>query len=135
MEALFTELLHWVRAHPHWAGVALFTISLAESLAIVGVIVPGVVIMFGIGALIGAGAADFWAMCAWAVAGAVLGDGLSYWLGNRYRARLLDMWPFRRMPESLQQGQRFFDKYGAMSVVFGRFFGPVRATVPLLAGM
>ena len=135
MEALFTELLDWVRAHPFWAGIVLFAISLAESLAVVGVLVPGVAIMFGIGALIGAGAADFWTMCAWAIAGAVTGDGLSYWLGHRYRLRLREMWPFRRMPDTLEQGQRFFEKHGALSIVFGRFFGPVRATVPLVAGM
>jgi len=135
LEALFTELLEWVRAHPFWAGIVLYAIALAESLAIVGVVVPGVVIMFGIGALIGAGAADFWIMCVWAIAGAVTGDGLSYWLGHRYRMRLRDMWPFRRMPETLEQGQRFFERHGALSIVFGRFFGPVRATVPLVAGM
>jgi undecaprenyl-diphosphatase len=135
MEALFAGLLDWVRAHPYWAGLAVFAIAFAESLAIIGVVVPGVVIMFGVGALVAAGAADFWAICGWAVAGAVAGDGLSYWLGRRYRADLRGMWPFRLFPRTLQDGERFFLKHGGISVVLGRFFGPGRAAVPLIAGM
>jgi undecaprenyl-diphosphatase len=53
-------------------------------LAIVGAVVPGSVLLVGIGALVPAGAANLWAILAWAVAGAVAGDGLSYWLGYRY---------------------------------------------------
>ncbi|MFM1891393.1 MAG: hypothetical protein RLZ44_470, partial [Pseudomonadota bacterium] len=63
------------------------------------------------------------------------GDGLSYWLGRRYRAGLRDMWPFRLFPRTLEDGERFFLKYGGISVVLGRFFGPGRAAVPLIAGM
>ncbi len=128
-------LLEWTRLHPLWAGLVVFLVSFAESLAIVGMIVPGVVIMVGMGALIAAGAADFWTMCAWAVAGAIAGDGLSYWLGRRYHSQLRQRWPFSRYPGSLDQGERFFRKYGGISVAFARFFGPGRAMVPLVAGM
>jgi undecaprenyl-diphosphatase len=135
MEDLLSSLLTWVEANPLWTGLVVFAVSLAESLAIVGIIVPGVVVLFGVGALIAAGAADFWAMCAWAVAGAVIGDGLSYWLGRRYKDHLRETWPFTRYPRTLEQGERFFEKYGGISVAFARFFGPGRATVPLVAGM
>ncbi len=135
MEALFGTVLDWVQSHPYWAGLAVFAIAFAESLAIVGIIVPGVVIMFGIGALVAAGGADFWSICAWAVAGAVAGDGLSYWLGRHYRHSLRSTWPFNRFPRTLEQGEQFFIKYGGLSVVLGRFFGPGRAAVPLVAGM
>ncbi len=107
---------------------------MTESLAIVGLIVPGVAIMFGIGALISAGAIEFWPAFAWAVAGAVVGDVSSFLLGFHYRDRITNIWPFTRYRESLEQGQAFFAKYGGKSVAFGRFFGPVRAVVPLIAG-
>ena len=135
MAEFFQQLLEWVNANPGWAGVSVFIIAFAESLAIVGVIVPGVAILFGVGALIGAGALDFWSMVSWAVAGAVLGDGLSYWLGRRFQTGLTSMWPFDRHPESLEKGILFFDKYGGKSVALGRFFGPIRAIIPLVAGM
>jgi membrane protein DedA with SNARE-associated domain/membrane-associated phospholipid phosphatase len=132
---LFYQLLDWVAQNPLWSGVVIFLVAMSESLAIVGLIVPGVIIMFGIGALIAAGAIEFWSAMAWAVAGAVVGDGLSFWLGRHYRDRLTAMWPFSRYPSSLEQGVAFFNKYGGKSVAFGRFFGPVRAVIPLVAGM
>ncbi len=135
MGALFDQLLAWVALHPIWAGLIVFLVAMAESLAIVGVIVPGVAMMFGIGALISAGALHFWPTLIWAVAGAVLGDGLSFFLGRHYQQQLRGFWPFSRHPEMLDQGVRFFQRYGGKSVVFGRFVGPVRAVVPLVAGM
>lgn len=135
MGALFEQLLAWVSLHPLWAGLIVFLVAMAESLAIVGVIVPGVAMMFGIGALITAGALAFWPTLAWAVAGAVLGDGLSFFLGRYYQQQLRGFWPFSRHPEMLEQGVRFFQRYGGKSVVFGRFVGPVRAVIPLVAGM
>ena len=105
----------------------IFLVSMAESLAIVGLVVPGVAIMFGIGAMIGADSVDFTAALIWAVAGAVAGDGLSFWLGRHYKEKLTEIWPFTRYPTSLTRGVAFFEKYGGKSVAIGRFFGPVRA--------
>lgn len=135
MTELFQQILDWVSLHPGWSYSVVFLVALAESLAIVGLIVPGVVIMFGIGALIAGGAIAFWPAMGWAVAGAVAGDGLSFWLGHHYRERLTGLWPFNRHPESLQRGMAFFEKYGGKSVALGRFFGPIRAVIPLIAGM
>lgn len=135
MTEWFTELLAWIEHNPAYAGWVVFGVSLAESLAIVGVLVPGVVILIGAGTLIGAGVLDFWSMCAWAVAGAIIGDGLSYWLGHHFEY-LTGRWRwFRLHPDHLQRGIRFFDEYGDLSIALGRFFGPLRAIVPLVAGL
>jgi len=135
MTELFQQLLAWVSQHPGWSYSVIFLVAMAESLAIVGLVVPGVVIMFGIGALIASGAIAFWPAMGWAVAGAVAGDGLSFWLGHHYREQLTSTWPFSRHPQSLQRGVEFFDRYGGKSVALGRFFGPIRAVIPLVAGM
>ncbi|KAA6185199.1 membrane-associated protein [Thiohalocapsa marina] len=135
MEGFIQTLLQWVQANPGWAYAAVFLAAFAESLAIVGVMVPGVAIMLGAGALIATDALQFWPACLAAVAGAVLGDGLSYWLGHHYRHRIRHWWPFSRHPRQLDQGMAFFRRHGTKSVVIGRFFGPVRAVVPLVAGM
>ena len=86
MTELFQHLLDWVALHPYWSGALVFLVSMAESLAIVGLVVPGVAIMFGIGAMIGAGSIEFGAAMGWAVTGAIVGDGLSFWLGRRYKS-------------------------------------------------
>lgn len=111
---------------PGWAGAVVFLMAFAESLAMVGMVVPGVAIMFAVGALIGSGALDFRVMVLWAVIGAVAGDGLSFWLGKKYQRQLTGMWPFSRHPAMLDKGIQFFQRYGGKSVVLGRFFGPVR---------
>ncbi|WP_456378074.1 VTT domain-containing protein [Thiolapillus sp.] len=135
MAESFQQLLEWVAANPHWAGVIVFSMAFAESLAVVGMVVPGVAVMFAIGALIGAGALDFQSMVIWSVVGAVAGDGLSFWLGKKYQQQLTGLWPFSKHPAMLKRGVSFFQRYGGKSVVIGRFFGPVRAIIPLVAGM
>jgi undecaprenyl-diphosphatase len=132
---LFHQLLDWVSLHPLWAGLIIFLVAMAESIAIIGILVPGVIIMLGIGALIAAGAIEFWSAFVWAVSGAIVGDGFSFWLGRRLRGRAARLWPLSRHPETLQRGIDFFRRYGVKSVAFGRFFGPIRAVVPLVAGM
>jgi len=131
----FDQLLAWISANPHHAGWVIFLVSLAESLAIVGVLVPGVVILLGAGALIGSGALDFWSMCAWAIAGAIIGDGLSYQLGRHFDYLTERFKWFRLHPDHLDKGHEFFRKWGDVSVALGRFFGPLRAIVPLVAGL
>ncbi len=135
MSELFTLLIDWIQANPLWAGLAVFFVAFAESVAVFGLLVPGVVAMFGFGALIATGTLEFWPVFWWAVAGAVTGDGLSFWIGHRYRDRLRNLWPFSRHPRSLERGIDFFQRFGGKSVAVGRFFGPVRAIIPLVAGM
>ena len=135
MTELFNQLLTWVSANPYWAWVAVFLVAFSESVAVIGLLVPGVVLMFGIGALIATGALEFWPVFWWAVVGAVTGDGMSFWLGRHFQDRLRSLWPFSRHPKVLERGIDFFQKYGGKSVAIGRFFGPVRAVIPLVAGM
>jgi undecaprenyl-diphosphatase len=131
----FQQLLEWVQLNPEYAGLIIFAMALAESLAIIGVLIPGVVILFGAGTLIGAGIIDFWSSCLWAIAGAIIGDGLSYWLGHHFEY-ITDKWKWARVhPDAMQKGFNFFEKYGDLSVALGRFFGPIRAVVPLVAGL
>jgi membrane protein DedA with SNARE-associated domain len=45
------------------------------------------------------------------------------------------MWPLSRHPDLLPRGQAFVQRWGIPSIYIGRFFGPLRATVPLAAGI
>lgn len=129
------EFHAWILHHPNLAGIAVLLIAMAESLAGVGLIVPGVAMMFGAGALIGTGALSFAPTCAYAVAGAIIGDGLSFWFGWHFRDRLASVWPFTRYPNLIPSGVAFFQRYGGRSLLFGRFVGPMRGVTPLVAGM
>lgn len=128
-------LLDWVSAHAAWAGPLVFLVALTESLALVGLIMPGAFLMFGFGALIGSGQLDYWPIVLWAIAGAIVGDGLSYLLGRWFGPRIW-AWPlFRRHSQLLQRSVDFFQRHGGKSIVFGRFVGPLRPVMPMVAGM
>lgn len=126
--------LESIGAHPHAALLVVALVALAESLAIVGTVVPAAIVMFGAGALVGNGSLDLWETLVAATLGAVLGDGLSYELGRNYEASTRS-WPmFRRLGKGIGRGEAFIQRHGGMSVVLARFAGAVRAFVPLLAG-
>ncbi|MBV9575111.1 MAG: VTT domain-containing protein [Gammaproteobacteria bacterium] len=135
MQDYVSPLLQWLNANPEWAGLVTFLISAAESVAIIGTIVPGSITMTAIGALAGAGVIPLWQTLFWATLGAIVGDGISYWIGHYFNDRLRRIWPFKNNPSLLGKGEIFVHKYGVMSVFIGRFVGPVRALVPLVAGM
>ena len=122
-------------AHPALALGAIFAAAFLEALAVVGTLVPGSSIVFAGGVLVGLKALDPWLAAATAVVGAILGDGASYWLGRHYRERIRAMWPLRQHPGLLARGQAYFERNGGKSVFLGRFLGPVRAIVPVIAGM
>lgn len=136
---MLTETLHsflsFLQAHVWLAYVTIFFIALSESLALVGLVMPGAVLMFAIGTLITTGYLDFAMTVIWAALGAISGDGLSYWLGARYREQLQNLWPLSRYPGILQKGVTFFQRHGGKSVLFGRFVGPLRPIIPAIAGM
>ncbi len=135
IEDYFNLFSNWILLHPHWAEIAVFFIALVESLAVVGLVIPGVAMMFAVGALIGASVLPFASICLWATAGAIFGDSLSFWVGRYFQLELRHFWPFRSYPWMIDRGVRFFHAYGGRSLIFGRFFGPVRGVIPLVVGM
>jgi len=132
---IWNNLLLWVSLYPLATYLAIFLISLSESLALVGLLVPGTVMMVGIGALAGTGVISLKITLLAAMAGAISGDGISYWLGHHYHQGIKELWPFHTHPQLLNRGEEFFHKHGGKSVLFGRFVGPVRPVIPVIAGM
>ncbi|WP_456386512.1 VTT domain-containing protein [Desulfolithobacter sp.] len=135
MTELLTTVTTWIANHPNLAGLVIFLTSFAESLAVIGLLVPGAALMLTAGALIAAGALSFWPTMAWAVFGAVLADGLSYWLGHYYKDNIRSLRIFAKHQDMLAKGESFFHRHGGKSVFFGRFIGPIRPVIPLVAGM
>ena len=130
-----SSLLALIEAHPMWLVLAAFTFALLESLAIVGLIMPGIVLLFLVGAMVGLDFNLFLWTWAAAALGALSGDLISYWMGRHFRHRIPGLWPFRHRPELLQAGEQMFARHGGSSLLIGRFIGPMRPIVPMLAGM
>jgi membrane protein DedA with SNARE-associated domain len=134
MEQVTHQVLEFLRVHQAWAPPIVAVLAFGESLAIVSLLLPATVILWAVGALIGAGGLDFWPIWLAAAVGAALGDWLSYWLGFHYHEPIARMWPLSRHPELIPRAQTLFQRWGVYGVFIGRFFGPVRAIVPLVAG-
>ena len=129
------ELLNWLNANPGWGFATVLLVAFFESLVLIGILLPGMFILFGVGALIGLGVLDMVPVWIAATAGAFLGDTLSYALGYRFKTHLVDIWPFSRDPAVIDRGKAFFHRHGAKSVVAGRFIGPLRPVIPAVGGM
>jgi membrane protein DedA with SNARE-associated domain/membrane-associated phospholipid phosphatase len=134
MQHALDAFLSLAGRHPMAALAFVALVAFAESLAIVGTLVPAAIVMFGAGALVGHGVLPLAWTLGIAAAGAVAGDALSYELGRHQQERVR-AWPlFQRHAERMRKAEQLIARHGAASVVIARFTGAVRAFVPLLAG-
>ncbi len=129
------QWLQWAEAHPFLVVGSVAILLFVEGFAVIGLFVPGLMMVFMLGALVGLGRLDFWLAWVLASAGAIAGDAFNFWLGYHYRDRLARHWPLNRYPQMHARGQVFFHQYGALSIPLGRYIGPLRSFVPVIAGM
>ena len=124
-----------VRDHQAWAAPICFALAFAESLAFVSLLVPATVALIAVGGLVPLARLSFTELLLAAALGAATGDWLSFWLGRRFGDRIERLWPFSRHPDMMPRAKRFASRWGWLGVCLGRFLGPLRATVPLAAGI
>jgi membrane protein DedA with SNARE-associated domain len=135
MQHHIQEIIEFVRLHQMWAAPIVGLLAFAESLAFFSLVVPAWAALVGIGALIGMGGLEFWPIWFAGSVGAALGDWLSYWLGFVFKERVAHVWPLSRHPHLIPMGEAFVRRFGVFAIALGRFFGPLRASVPLVAGI
>src|SRR6478672_112740 len=131
MDSFATEILAFIKTNPGWAVFVIGLTAFGESLVFLSLLFPGTAILIASGALISQGVLDPLLPTVAGIAGAFLGDAISFWIGRKFGPLLPTVWPFRANPKRLTRGIRFFARYGETSVFIGRFFGPLRAVVPL----
>jgi membrane protein DedA with SNARE-associated domain/membrane-associated phospholipid phosphatase len=124
-----------ISTHPHWAGLFVFLVAASEAIVLAGYIIPGTVILLGVGGIVGMGHLPLLPILLWAATGAVAGDGISYWLGHHYKEALRARWPFSRYPDLIDRGESFFHRHGGKSVVIGRFLPVLKPIIPTVAGI
>jgi membrane protein DedA with SNARE-associated domain len=135
LEAHAHNVVEFVRVHEAWAPPIVFALAFGESLAFISLLVPAWAALVGIGVLISSGNLNFWPVWVAASIGAALGDWLSFWIGVKLGPPVAHIWPLSRHPELLPKGETFVKRWGALAIFIGRFFGPLRASVPLVAGI
>lgn len=135
VEDLVKAVAAFVHDHQGWAAPVVFVLAFGESLAFLSLFVPGWAALVAIGALIGVSDITFWPVWLAGSIGAACGDWISFWVGYRFKENVAKIWPLSRHPEMLPRAEAFVQKWGVPSIFIGRFFGPLRAFVPLAAGI
>jgi membrane protein DedA with SNARE-associated domain len=128
------EALAWVAAHPHWTLLFVFLCCLGESIIVLGVLIPTTLVLLATGALAGLGSLGLWPAIGCAVAGAVAGDSINFWIGRFWGSRALESHYAQRYQDAIARSQRLFQNHGAKALVLARFIGLVRPFVAAIAG-
>lgn len=128
-------LLTFSKHNPQWAFAIALVSAFAESFVGISFLVPGTTILIGLGVVIQATGINPVPIWLGAAAGAVGGDWISYWIGYRYKEHALAVWPVSRYRAQMDKALTFFQRWGTWAIFIGRFMGPFRATVPIVAGI
>jgi undecaprenyl-diphosphatase len=93
------------------------------------------VLLFAIAVLAGSGALTLGETLLLGYLGGILGDAVSYFLGRRFHQNIRRLPLLRHHPEWIGSAESYFQRYGIASLLVGRFIGPLRPMLPMVAGM
>lgn len=135
LHGLIDTLAHFILTYGYLAAPLVGLIAFAEGIAVVGSFVPGSTLLVAIATSAGSDQVSLGWLIFWATLGAVAGDLLSYLLGRRHGSRILAMRPFAYRPEWTRRSTDLLARRGDMAVFIGRLVPPLRALMPVMAGM
>ena len=113
----------------------LFLVAFAESIPMIGLLVPGSTLVVFAGFLVLHGKCSFILLVIVTTGGALLGDLFSFWLGFHYGSKLLKLRSFQKHHNLVNRAEHFFVDHGGKSIFFARFLGPIRGITPFIAGL
>lgn len=128
-------LLDFIVRHAAWAGPIVGVLAFLESLVVIGLFIPAIATMIAVGGLIGAGIIEPVPVIVLGIVGAILGDWVSYAIGRAMGPAIYSHRWLRGHRIGFARARLFFRRFGFLAVLLGRFLGPVRATVPVVAGV
>lgn len=128
-------LLDWIELNPNWLAFTVGVVAFIESFAIIGIVVPGVALLGALSAMAGSLSLNPISILIGGAIGAWIGDNLSYWIGHFCRPWLEHHRWFHKYRPQLEKTKYFLDHKGATAVFVGRFLGPIRPFLPMVAGM
>jgi membrane protein DedA with SNARE-associated domain len=134
-ESNLLAVADFIARHKNLAGFVLGLFVFFESLIFIGAFVPATPLLFVAGGLIATQSLGPVSVIAWCVAGAALGDAVSYSIGRRLGSRALLHPSLLRHRRTLARARLLTRRLGPTSIYLGRFLGPMRAFVPAAAGM
>jgi len=129
----FNEVILWLKDNPEWIALGVFGAAFIESFALIGVIIPGVVLLAVISGM-ASSSLNVFELVLIAYVASFLADILSFLIGTGISKSIDNLWPFNKYPNLLVQGRGFVKRFGILGIFVGKFIGPIRPLLPLTAG-
>src|SRR3954469_18790317 len=134
--ALDTTVADLAAQYGHWLYALLFLVIFAETGLVVFPFLPGDSILFIAGTVVASAGLDIHVLTLCLVAAAILGDTVNYSVGHYIGPKVFDRPDSRWFKQAhLRRTQAFYDKYGGITIIIGRFVPIVRTFAPFLAGV
>ncbi|XBC38841.1 MAG: DedA family protein [Buchnera aphidicola (Melaphis rhois)] len=110
-------------------------VAFLESLALVGLFLPGIILMAALGTLIGNGTLNFYSAWIAGFIGCICGDLISYYIGWKFKQYLNNFYLLKNNKTILSQITTTLNNYTAVTILVGKFVGPTRPLIPMVCGM
>lgn len=124
-----------INTYNSWVYLILFIIIFAETGLVVTPFLPGDSLLFACGAFAGMGLIDPVRTFFIIFIAAVLGDGFNYHIGKFLGFKAFQNYPKIFKKEYIEKTHKFYEKYGAKTIVIARFVPIVRTFAPFMAGL
>ena len=116
--------------------IVLFLIIFAETGLVVTPFLPGDSLLFVIGTLSGSGFLNIWISYFTLLAAAIVGDTVNYWVGHHIGPKVFSKQNSKFFNKAyLEKTHKFYDKYGAKTIILARFLPILRTFAPFVAGV
>lgn len=132
MESCLTYITHLAINH---LNIIVFIMSFLESLALLGLVLPGLVIMGGFGTLIGNGQLNFYYAWICSIFGCILGDIFSYYFGIKFSKKINKIILLQINKNFIEKIKNLLCQYNFFTIFIGKFIGPARPLIPMLSGV
>jgi membrane-associated protein len=134
--ALDQTLAEVAAQYGHWLYALLFLIIFAETGLVVFPFLPGDSILFIAGTVVATADLNVHVLVLVLIAAAILGDTVNYSIGHYIGPKVFERPDSRWFKqEHLRRTQAFYDKYGGVTIIIGRFVPIIRTFAPFLAGV
>ncbi|XRY30595.1 MAG: DedA family protein [Buchnera aphidicola (Tetraneura akinire)] len=120
--------------NPKYLLFIIAIVSFFESLALISLILPGIVLMSLLGTFIGNGKINFYSAWIFGFIGCISGDWLSYYIGYKFQNQIYNLKILKNNSFLIDKTKQAILKYCFITIFIGKFIGPIKPFIPIITG-